>query len=278
MDLAAVFILALLGGYAFFTRWHVTSFHAKRAEGQRLYLEAALIGARLFVLALVLHVVGMTYWDAYASGFGGAAMAAADSILEEPHGTVQVHLVVAAVYSVPLGAALATLLNLRQPRELALRRSLSALDAYLRDAQLAEVPVAVTLTTGKVYIGYVMQITDPDRPPPAIVLLPVFSGHRDPAGRLTLTTDYLRFYEALSADSDKAAELDLPEDWQSRFEIVLRADQIVSANMFSPTVYSEFNPGWRETIETRDRPPPRQEVLVEIKPSHQRPWYRRGSP
>ena len=274
MDLAAVFILALLGGYAFFTRWHVTSFHAKRAEGQRLYLEAALIGARVFLLALVLHVVGMVYWNGYATSLGGAAMAAADSILKDPHGTVQVHLVVAAAYSVPLGAILATLFNLRQPREVALRRSLSALDAYLRDAQLAEVPVAVTLTTGKVYIGYVMQITDPDRPPPAIILLPVFSGHRDTSGRLTLTTDYLRFYEAFSEDGNRATDLGLPEDWQSRFEIVLRADQIISANMFSPAVYSEFNPGWRESIETRPIPPPRQEILVEIKQPQKKPWKR----
>jgi hypothetical protein len=87
-----------------------------------------------------------------------------------------------------------------------------------------------------------------------------------------MTTDYERVYDTLDESPEKAKKLGLPRIWEPNFYLVLRADQIVSASMFSPAVYSEFNPGWRDTIETRDQSPPRQELLVEIKQPARKPW------
>jgi hypothetical protein len=276
MDLATILVLALFGGYAFYTRWRVTAYHAKRAEGQHLYLQAAHYGARLFIGAFVAHIVAMVYWQRYADTVGAVAMGAADALLSASHGVLQEHLVVAAAYASLLGGPLAGVLNLIQSRERALQQGLNALDAQLRRAQLADMPVSLTLTNGKVYIGLVVKITDPDRPPASIVLFPMLSGHRGGDGRLRITTDYEKVYDPLDRTPGKPEALGLPTVWESNFYLVLRADQIVTASMFSPAVFSEFNPGWRESIDARAAPPPRQEVLVEFKEPARKPLWKRS--
>lgn len=57
VDLAAAFVLSLLGGYCFAFLWRVTTFDTKRAEGHHLYFRAALYGAMLFALALCLRTL-----------------------------------------------------------------------------------------------------------------------------------------------------------------------------------------------------------------------------
>ena len=277
MDLAAVFILALIGGYAFIALWRVTAYETKRAEGQHLYLRSALVGALLCGLAFLIRLLALVYWPAYRDNVDAVLVAFVEPTLQGPHTAPQTHLVIAAIFSLPLGVALALLLNAFLPQRWAITRGLSNFDRLLHDAQQRDMPISVTLTNGKVYVGLVVRITDPDQPPPSIVLFPMLSGHRDAAGRLTITTDYETVYDTLDESSQKPEELGLPEVWEPNFYLVLRADQIVSATPFSPAVYSEFNPGWRETIETRDKPAPRKEMLIEIKPPTRKPWQRKPS-
>lgn len=274
MDIAALFVLTLIGGYAFVALWRVTAYATKRAEGQHLYLRSALAGAVLFALAFLIRLLALIYWPGYGADFDAALVALIEPTLENPHTRMQTHLVIAAIYSLPLGVALPFLLNLIPSRRWAYARGLSDLDRLLQNAQRSDMPVSITLNTGKVYIGLVVRISDPDRPPPSIVLFPMLSGHRDAAGSLTITTDYEKVYDALDESPEKAASLGLPRIWEPNFYLVLRADQIVSATMFSPAVYSEFNPGWREAMELRGEPPLRPEVLVELKQPLKKPWKR----
>jgi hypothetical protein len=51
MELAAVFLLSLPGGYTFALTWRHTAFATRRADGQHLYFRAAYYGAVLFVAA-----------------------------------------------------------------------------------------------------------------------------------------------------------------------------------------------------------------------------------
>ena len=275
MDIAALFILTLIGGYAFIALWRVTAYETKRAEGQHLYLRSALAGAVLFALAFLTRLLALIYWQGYRDEFDAALVAFIKPTLEDPHTSAQMHLVIAAIYSLPLGVVLALLLNAFLPQQWAISRGLSNLDQLLHKAQRSDMPVSITLTNGKVYVGLVVRISDPDRPPPSIVLFPMLSGHRDAAGRLEITTDYEKVYDALDESAEKPKELGLPEIWEPNFYLVLRADHILSATPFSPAVYSEFNPSWRESVETRGKPPPRQELLIEIKSQSVRPWQRR---
>jgi hypothetical protein len=97
-----------------------------------------------------------------------------------------------------------------------------------------------------VYIGVLVEALDPIREPAAVMMLPIFSGNRDAEGRLNLTTDYESLYATLS--HGRAAQLGLPADWSSQFELTIRADDIVTAAPFSAAIYGEFNPDWKERI------------------------------
>jgi hypothetical protein len=47
----------------------------------------------------------------------------------------------------------------------------------------------------------------------------------------------------------------------------VRADNIVSANQFSPALYARFHPGWRQKIALRNQPTAPQEMIVRLKKS-----------
>lgn len=94
-------------------------------------------------------------------------------------------------------------------------------------------------------------------------MVPMMSGHRDADGRLKITTEYETIYDKLRAGH--AAEFNLSEKWSEQFELVIRADSIVTATPFSTAVYSAFNPNWKEKIARQDQPAEPQEIIVEIK-------------
>ena len=94
-------------------------------------------------------------------------------------------------YSLALGPLLAGVLNVFTSQKWALERSLGALDRFLNLAQKQAMPVSVTLDTGKIYVGLVASITDPDTTPALVTLLPMFSGYRDPRGQIV--PDQLEF-------------------------------------------------------------------------------------
>lgn len=264
MELAAVFVLSILGGYAFASHWRLIAFRTRRTEGHHLHFRVAFYGAVFFTAALLIRVWLLATFPAYNSLESAVAEYIAPA-LKSPSNPRQVELVITAGYSLALGPLLAVILNLFTPKHWSLRLSFSALDDLLYRAQQADMPVCITLDTGKVYVGLVVSITDPDRQPASITLFPMFSGSRDDQGRLQLTTDYERVYKTLNSEPKKLGQLGLLDAWEENFEVVLRAASIVTATMFSPSLYAEFNPGWRKSIGSRFPPPPK-ELLVEIKP------------
>lgn len=263
MDLAAVFLLSLLGGYYFAYFWKRTAYTTLRLEGHHLYFRAAFFGVLLFAIAIGVRQALLTLGSGYRVFDDGLVQYIKPALKEEGGlGAAELRSraewVVTAVYSLAIGPVAAWVLNLFTPRWWALERSLSGLDRLLLQAQLADMPVCLTLTTGKVYIGPVVSITDPNGMP-MVTLLPVFSGYRDAEGRMTLTTDYDRVYADLERGG--AAQLDLPTDWQSRFQLAIQAQTIVTAALFSPSVYAKFTPDWREQMaRTHRKLPPRSQT------------------
>jgi hypothetical protein len=255
VDFAAVFLLSLLGGYCFAYVWRVTAFTTKRIEGHHLYFRAALWGAMFFSIALALRLALIRNFPAYRN-FEPALVDYLRPALKEEPGlalagqTRRVEWVVTTIYSLLLGTVCSAMLNRFTPRRWALQRSVSPFYSFLLEAQQKGTPVSLTLNTGKVYIGLVAEAPDPTREPVAVALLPIFSGNRDAEGRLNLTTDYETLYSSLMRG--RAAQLGLPADWPSQFDLTIRADEIVTAAPFSPAIYSEFNPDWKERISRRN--------------------------
>jgi hypothetical protein len=266
VDLAAVFLLPLLGGYCFASTWRGTAFRTGQIDGQHLYFRAALWGVALFSFALALRTV--LVWN-FASIENIEYVRPA--VREQSGFAVsdqfrRIEWVIVSVYSLLLGAGCGPILNLVTPRMWALRRNVSALHRFLSRAYRDDVPVALTLDTGKVYIGLVNESL---QDPAFVTLMPRFSGHRDSEGRIALTTDYDSVYSRLAGSND--ADILLPADWPSNFELTIRADKIITATPFSPAIYTEFNPGWRERIaqqatryDSDDAPQPPTYVLASI--------------
>lgn len=91
----------------------------------------------------------------------------------------------------------------------------------------------------------------------------MLSGNRDSEGRLNPPTDYESVYSNL--EHGRAAQLGLPADWPSQFELTIRVDDIVTAALFSPAIYAEFNPDWKQRIAQHNQnAPPPQELIVQI--------------
>jgi hypothetical protein len=170
--------------------------------------------------------------------------------------------VITSAYSLLLGAGCGVIANLFTPRQWALRRSVNAFDRLLLQAYFKGFLVSLTLRTSTVYVGVVATLPDPTRESVIVTLLTMLSGNRDAEGRVTLTTDYERVYSTLKAG--RAKQLCLPADWESRFKLLIRADEIVTAALFLPEVYTEFNPDWKQQITQPSQEPSRIQVRSSI--------------
>jgi hypothetical protein len=270
MDLAAVFLLSLLGGYLFSSLWRFTGFSTRRIEGHHLYFRAALYGALLFLVALLLRIFALPHIPGYSFLDGELLDYVKPALKEEaglpaPEHARRAEWLLTAVYSLLIGPFLGALLNVFTSRRWAQERSLGALNRLLLRGQQQDMPVQLTLTSGKVYIGMPTAITDPDREPDFVKIVPMYSGYRDPQGAMVLTTDYEALYEAL--EGGKANQLQLPEDFLSTFELAIRAETIISAILFAPKVYATFNPDWQQKLVAHNQKQPPQELIVEIKRS-----------
>jgi hypothetical protein len=278
MDLAAVFLLSLLGGYLFSSLWRFTGFSTRRIEGHHLYFRAALYGALLFLVALLLrifalpHIPGYSHLDDELLDYVKPALKE-ETGLPLPEQARRAEWLLTAVYSLLIGPFFGALLNIFTSRRWAQERSLGALNRLLLRGQQQDMPVQLTLNTGKVYIGMPTAITDPDREPDFVKVVPMYSGYRDSQGGMVLTTDYEALYEAL--EGGKATQLQLPEDFLSTFELAIRAETIVSAILFAPAVYATFNPDWQQKMAAHNQKQPPQELIIEIKrpirPSYAQP-------
>jgi hypothetical protein len=249
MDLAAASALSLLGGYCFAYVWRGTKFTTRRVDGHHLYFRAALCGAILFAIALALRIVLIKHFPAYRDFDSALAEYIRPVLRKEPGLTLaertrRLEWIVTAIYSLLFGAVSGPVSNVFTPRHWALQRSISAFYRFLLQAQRKYLAVSLTLNTGKVYIGLIVTPFDPLREPVVVPLLPVLSGYRDTEGRLNLTTDYGTVYSNLR--HGRAAQLGLPTDWLSQFALCIRADEIITAALFSPAIYAEFNPDWKQ--------------------------------
>lgn len=113
MDLAAAFLLPLLGGYCFAYVWRGTTYTTKRVDGHHLYFRAALCGAILFSIALALRIALIRSFPAYQN-FDSALVEYIRPVLKEesglalPEQTRRVEWAITAIYSLLLGCHLST--------------------------------------------------------------------------------------------------------------------------------------------------------------------------
>lgn len=221
-----VLLLPLLGGYVFISCWNHTRFDAKRYTGERLLFHAALAGAIFLAVAYVLtHMLAAripeleTAWNAFVPfDYSGTSL-------------------LAFLLAVTMWWPLNGIVNRREREaEKAVEQWGDFLEILITRAIRETKQVSLTLTSGKVYIGFITSGIDPAFERRYVRLMPTLSGYRDGQTRdLIITRDYAQAYSRL-IESDRAFLLKMADE----FQLVIPTTEIVSANLFDPDVYELF--------------------------------------
>jgi hypothetical protein len=232
----AVFALVLLAsGYIFLRRWRISRAHVFRSDGHALYF---LVVVASFALSLESAVI----WEELKSlsVLGQELSHYVDSLLHvftlDPQ---SMRLGSTAAISIPLAFATAWVFNAPLDRcasllgRLLMRLScFSELEEFLWVTGLRGLPVMITLSSSKVYVGYTMDEPTQSRSENNWIRLePLLSGYRDDTQRFQLTVVY-----AFLHDSDAPEKGIVPSD----FDVLLPVSDIKSVHAFDLKVYSEI--------------------------------------
>lgn len=252
MEAALALLLPLIGGNLFVRGYTALRYKAAREDGHRLYFRVAYHGVVLFLVALALVVLlhlALAGWPWFVSVRDAAVGGIAPLLKEPKNAGAQAAFLLACVLSVFLGRFSPWLLNLafKSRHEEALWEAAAEdeLEQFLLEALALFKTIAVTLTSGKVYVGYVLTTPEPRTDRRVITLLPLMSGYRqDEGGKVVFTTFYDQFYRE---DADPGMD---SED----FKLLLPIDKMSSLSFFDVAVYAAFNVGTPDEPE----PPPRR--------------------
>lgn len=225
-----VLLLPLLGGYVFVSNWSITRYTTKRYSGQRLIFHAAIAGVFFLTIAFTTtHLLTAVYPDLHDRW--------RDLVPFEYSGTSFLAFLLGAGLWLPLN-------HLHDETELA-RKAVEESNAYLEllfwDSVNLTRQISITISTGKVYIGFVTSyaltiIKDPRLEDNYVVLLPTMSGYRRRADqKMIITNDYSQAYARL-IDTNPDFLMSIADEMQ----LVIPESQIVSANFFDPEVYEHF--------------------------------------
>jgi hypothetical protein len=227
-----VLILPLLGGYIFTSCWNPTRFSASRYSGQRLLLHAAVAGlvwltvAFLLTILLAPRTAGFSEWWSQLVPF-------------EYAGT--------SLLSFLLGAVAWAPANLFFDRDQYAARAVEMRGDFLEillDKALEETEqIMVTLSNGKVYVGFVTSNVDPSFDRKYMRMMPMLSGYRDEHTKdFVITNDYARVYQELI--TEESPELENAD----RFQLVIPVQEIMSASLFDPDVYTLFTIAEQDSV------------------------------
>ena len=158
-----------MGGYLFLRYWNPTRYHALRAEKERLLLMAALPGLASLVIAFAIVKV-------LEAQFPCSAWPNTPCIPRWWHVNVPFPYLGTSLLAFSLSATLWAPWNLICKRDVAINKVIEKdrvpFELLLKKAQDEAKTVAVTMSNGKIYIGFVTHLFNPALPTRFIQLLP----------------------------------------------------------------------------------------------------------
>lgn len=249
MDLPLFFTLPLIGGFAFVTGLWSLRWRSARQDSQRLYYRAALWGVLLACVTATAHAL-LLLWPLYRHQYDWFYAAAlkplltTKDVLPEHSLAIRAHVALVCMYALLIGILSPQILNhtvawvsRRSKQNRRVRINLASitdpLELLLSRSLLNGEAIQVTLSTGKVYVGYVLAAPDPDLPTKFITLQPLMSGQRDGGGKVTYTT----FYDQILADFETNPDT---KDALDSFQQVLPVDKVVTLSGFNLDAYVRF--------------------------------------
>jgi hypothetical protein len=268
MDVALLFVLPLIGGFAFVTQFSLLRYRTGREESQRLYYRAALYGLVFAVIAGAVHYAARTSWTPYPVVIDRIATNAVLPLLEKDRisaaapatpaisqaaARARTDLAAICLYAFVFGALVPVWnLVLRFAdwlwvggfweggyvhrsflSALNLRAITDQLERLITESLVTATPVQITLSNSKVYVGAVLESPDPASPAKYFKIQPWMSGHRSAD---TGKVDFNTFYDNVLA----GLEADEAERRAATFQLVIPIDKVVSASGFDFDAYEQF--------------------------------------
>ncbi|MDT7855758.1 hypothetical protein RQM47_03800 [Rubrivirga sp. S365] len=232
-------LLPALGGYLSLRFWNRTRFFLARQDGYRFVLWVALAATALLAVATLLVAA------LYATGAGRSAATVWHRAVPFVHSGK-------AVAALGLGAIAPLLLN-SVPQVVGLRFdgwnnerywARRALDVAGDELELLlfrslehKMLVMATLSSGKVYVGFVTRSLPPDVERRYLRVLPVASGYRDEDDQ---QVEFTTLYEEVRQQAENV-ESPLYGLLDQDFEIVIPVRELVTVNLFDFVAYEAFN-------------------------------------
>jgi hypothetical protein len=264
MELTPFLILPVVGGFWFSQTWSRIRYRSARESGHRLYFRAILVGALLLPIAALAHVF---LFDRVAEYRSSALPFLADLLGQPWSGGLWEDTSRIAVFflTILLGPLLGRILDLHRIaflpdrfwpsfaiplRTLLLNIEEGILDRALRNNDLERlmmrsalnlIPILVTLSGGKIYVGFAVRLPNPELERTDIRLLPLLSGYRDAETQaIHFTTNYDRVLRQLEHPNLSHLR---PGD----FEVVIPVSQISASHLFDVEAYEYFRQQDQET-------------------------------
>lgn len=257
---AALALFPILSAYLFCSTWHLTKCRLARLEREQYFL--TLTGyAVVFYFAAILFIIAFLI----NTGFFQDVMIFLEAIFGNSIKNHYAFAVLAAPASVILAVLSAHIFN---AIEALISRLLGYPSGWLSLLSSVENDdfdiifaralknrhlISITLSNGKVYVGYVVHSIHPriDIKKSTIRILPVMSGYRvKDTHELKFVTNY-----STVGSSDLKKEY-MPILMGSRFEIAILKSMIVTVNLFDMKLYANFSPENKENTDADSKSVP----------------------
>ena len=253
MDVAFALFLPLIAGYLYVSDCAQIKYLQSRDEGHRLYFRIAYYGLLLFLVSAAI-VGGIEASLVRHDWFRDVRVRALDLISpllrDQVTAPAQIGFMLTCVLSVALGRLLPlldnTLFRGRVEEAVLKAAALDELELLLLEAAVQYKSVSITVSSGKVYVGLVLQTPEPKTNRRVIALLPFMSGYRNDLGKVVFTTFYDEVYQQRASERD--------DDESNDFRLILPIEKLVSVAFFDIEVYAAFN--------GKEQPPPIRRVKV----------------
>jgi hypothetical protein len=269
-----------MGGYIFVRFWHYSKISILRADKDRLLIRASIAGFFSLGLAFALSIFVEALWPCSPEGY---------CLYTWWKDHVPFEYMGVSVLSFLISCIGCVVLNFFSSDEKAVDRAIKEdgdpLELTLKESADLELPLCITLSDGKVYVGIVTHQFNPATPTNNIAIFPLQSGYREKDTReLKLTINYAvivkEMRDRLDAIADEAnkkwTEADETEDadhahqcsmkamelgaeWEDLahridlFEVIIPVGAIASVFYFDEVTYNEhFLPNRKKT---RRKPP-----------------------
>lgn len=215
------FLLPILAGYVFISLFNITKFRAQRHDSYRLLIESLIFGVGIFAVARLLAIWVHTsykaaYWEEWLRQH---------NILYSFAGTGAIAVIIAYTLA-KIGNLI---ISADKAKRLLIDEHANGLLRLFHKAAFEARMVSVTLSSRKVYIGYVVRTPSLTPEEQFVGILPVVSGYRDKDTlRMEITTNY---GPVISSGATSAHD----------FEVTFALASIDSASLFDPAAYPLFD-------------------------------------